>query len=161
MAFLAALTRLPRTAVGLWIFKKELQIRPCGRRIVFHNHDRLSSCTLDQTTKLVIALCRIRRQNASFAQHLGQQRFESTDARYASLLWDTALKQCPFALHTHANRCCCGSSPPYICDPVPVRALPSIARCSPNGAAPALATFADRLSLACRTNQAASWAFTC
>jgi hypothetical protein len=79
MAFLDLFKGVPRAAVGLRIFKKEFQISPGGRRIVFHEDNHLPSGTLDQAPKLVIALGCIRRQNAPLTQHLGKLRFECTD----------------------------------------------------------------------------------
>jgi len=78
MAFLDLLKSLPGPPIGFGVLKKEFQISTCGWRVIFHDEDDITACPLHQAPKLVIALGRIRRQDAPFAQHLSQHGLEST-----------------------------------------------------------------------------------
>jgi hypothetical protein len=48
MAFLALCKRLPGAPVGLFVFKKEFQIRSGGWGIVFDEQYHVPSCSLHQ-----------------------------------------------------------------------------------------------------------------
>jgi len=78
MTFLHSLVGVPGLPICLRIFKKQFQIGSGERCIVFDDQNHIASCPLDQSPKLVIALCRIGGENPSFAQHLCQQRLERT-----------------------------------------------------------------------------------
>jgi hypothetical protein len=91
MPFLDVLKGVPGAAIGVRIFKKEFQVCPGNGRVVFDDDNHLASRTLDEATKLVIALGRIRRQHAPLAQYLCQPGFEGTD--FVALLANGTLLQ--------------------------------------------------------------------
>jgi len=79
MAFLDLLKRLPGAPIGLGVLKKEFQIRAGERGIAFDEQHHIATCALNLPPKVVIALGRIARDQAAFAERLGQERFERTD----------------------------------------------------------------------------------
>ena len=100
MAFLDLGVRSPGVPISLLVFKKEFQIRPCGWRIAFDDHPHITSCSVYQATKLVIALIGIGSDQASFAQDLRQQGLERAHfivfLSYWTLLQDNA---CVYLIH--------------------------------------------------------------
>jgi hypothetical protein len=94
VAFLHLDARSPGVPISLLVFKKAFQICPgCGRG-AFDDQHHITSCSLYQATKLVIALSGISGDQAPFAQDLRQKRLERADCMvvlsYGTWLQDTA-----------------------------------------------------------------------